>query len=131
MAVMVVRWKDEKISGRKCPGYLYQSYVIAITRPPRQHCGDIQPRSILRLRVSSTNSHLSLPAYPKSSANVEDLPRPSNDSRLMRHAQKVYAIEHSINAPSSKFLPSTLVPCNKDRAINQAEIADTRHGLMK
>lgn len=33
--------------------------------------------------------------------------------------------------PAANFLPSTPVPCNKDRTINQAEIADTRHGLMK
>lgn len=44
---------------------------------------------------------------------------------------KVYAIEHSINAPSSKFFAIDPVPCNKDRAINQAKIADTRHWLMK
>lgn len=48
-----------------------ESYVMAITRPPRQRCVDSQPRSILQLRVSFTNSHLSPLAFPKSSTNVE------------------------------------------------------------
>lgn len=60
-----------------------------------------------------------------------DLLRPSNDSRLMRHAQRSMPLSTALMHPAANFLPSTPVPCNKDRAINQAEIADTRHGLMK
>lgn len=60
-----------------------------------------------------------------------DLMWPSNDSRLMRHAQRSMPLSTALMHPAANFLPSTPVPCNKDRTINQAEIADTRHWLMK
>lgn len=53
------------------PGYLCQSSVVAVTHPPRQRYGAGQPRSILQLRVSFTNSHLSPLGFPESSTNVE------------------------------------------------------------
>lgn len=53
------------------PGYLCESYVMAITRPIRQRCRDSEPRSILQLRVSFTSSHLSPLGFLKSSTNVE------------------------------------------------------------
>lgn len=76
MTVMMGRWQDEKISGGECPGlswpgYLCHSYVIIISRPPRQCREDSRPRSILQYRVSFTNSHLSPLGLPKSPTNVE------------------------------------------------------------
>lgn len=55
------------------PSYLYPSYVMVIIRPPHQHCEDGQPRSILQLGVSFTNSHLSPLGFLKSPTNVEGI----------------------------------------------------------
>lgn len=65
-----------------------------------------------------------MPAYT-------DLQWPSNESRLMRLAQRSVPLNTALMHPAANFLPSTPVLCNKDRAINQPEIADTRHRLMK
>lgn len=44
---------------------------MVITHPPHNCCEDSQPKSVLQLGVSFTNSHLSLLGFPKSSTKVE------------------------------------------------------------
>lgn len=44
---------------------------MVITHPPHNCCKDSQPKSVLQLGVSFTNSHLSLLGFPKSSTKVE------------------------------------------------------------
>lgn len=58
-----VSWSGSAIYGH--------SYVIIATRPQRQSCEDSQPRSVLQLGVSFTNSHFRPLSFPKSPTNAE------------------------------------------------------------
>ncbi|CAB1455996.1 unnamed protein product [Pleuronectes platessa] len=114
------RYQEVSVLAR--PGYLCQSFVMLITRPPHQRFEDSEPRAILQLGQTQAQGN-GQPACDSVERQANTGPGVANISRPCLHG--------NIWPCQARWALRLSACLTKDRAINQAEIAVTRHGLMK